>query len=80
LTNDITLRTLQFLVNKEQTLPTSESAHMRGFVRKYPSCIVLKQYVIICICTVASFSHIIFSISNQNKSPGHKLLYAPKAM
>ena len=38
LTNDITSKTVQFLVNKEQIL------HVRGSVRKYPLYIALKQY------------------------------------
>jgi len=64
-------------VNKEQILLTSESANMRCCVRKYPPSIALKQYIIICVCTVASFPHIIFIISNEHNPPGHKLLYTP---
>ena len=80
LTSDIISRTVQYLANKEQSLLTSESANMRGCVRKYPTCTALKQYIIICIWTVASFPHTIFIISKEDNPPGHKLLYAPSAV
>jgi len=80
LTSDIISRTVQFLANKEQILLTFESANMRGCVRKYPTRIALEQYIIICIWTVASFSHIIFIISKEDNTPGHKLLYASTAV
>ena len=80
LTSDIISRTVRFLSNKEQILLNSESANMRGCVRRYPTYIALKQYIIICIWTVASFSHIIFIISKEDNPPGHKLLYVPTAV
>jgi hypothetical protein len=46
-TNAIISSTVQFIVNKEQILLTSESANVRVCVRKYPPSIALNQYIII---------------------------------